>query len=176
MGIKRRHSRTELPFWPGIVATPTQNCRFSLGSAAVLHGIAVLAWDRRQSRTELPFWPGIAATPARNGCSGLGEVLRSSEEGYPGGSSGRSHRLPEAPPCHLALGAQRGAPGSGKFRRFLNPNGVRAGWVVGSDARLHADTHFVTILNSDMPPPLSTLWRDGAISEFRLCPAVHPKP
>ena len=158
----RRQSRTELLFCPGIGGSLARNCRSGLGSAAVSHGIAVLAWDRCHSRTEWLLWPRGGAQKLR------GRLPRR-----------LVRTLPQAPrgiPCHLAFGAERGAPGSGKFRRFLNPKGVRAGWVVGSDARLHADTHFVTILNSDMPPPLSTLWRGGAISDARPRPRERPKP
>ena len=103
----RRQSHTESPFWSGIGDSPTQNRRSGLGSATVPHRIAVLAWDRRQSRMELPLRPRIAAASPQNYCSRLSP-------------------LPHARGASLQ---------GGKFRRLLNPKGVRAGWVVGSDAR-----------------------------------------
>ena len=131
-----------------LIATPARNCRSGLGSSPLPRRIAVLAWDRRQSRTELPFWPGIGGSLARNCRSGLGSLPL--PHGMAALASGRCSEAPRKAtpeahpdartgsrgiPCHLALGSERGAPGSGKFRRFLNPKGVRAGWVVGSDAR-----------------------------------------
>ena len=127
----RRQFRTESPFWPGIVATPTRNSRSCLESSTVPHRIAVVPWDRRQSHTESPFWPGIGDSPTRNRRSGLGSATvphgtaalawdrfqsRTECVLWPRGGAqklrGRVPRRlpwmrPEAPPCHVVLGARR---------------------------------------------------------------------
>ena len=156
---KPSHSRTESPFWPGIVATPTRNSRSGLESSTVPHRIAVVPWDRRQSHTESPFWPGIGDSPTRNRRSGLGSATvphgtaalawdrfqsrtecllwprggaQNSDAEYPGGSLGCAWRLPRAISYSVLDGR---AKQGGEFGRLLNPKGVRAGWAVGSDAR-----------------------------------------
>ena len=63
----------------------------------------------------------------------------------------------------------------------LNPKGVRAGWVVGSEGRWVADLRFLDALTFDAPqtfdtpPPLPFYGGVAQPMTSRLCPTVHPK-